>query len=377
MELATRIFDTVTADGNVRHEAVRSVMPDRQGLDYWRAVLRAAALCHDIGHLPFSHAAEHELLPEGYDHERLTIDLIRKSELAAIWPSLKPPLMPDDIIKVAIGPKKAKELEFTSWEALMAEIITGDSFGADRMDYLLRDAYHAGVAYGKFDHFRLIQCLRFLPREDKESDEPALGLIEGGVEASEGLMLARHFMFKQVYFHTVRRAYDLHLKEFLQAWLPDGTFSTKCTDHLNLSDVEVLSAIRAASPSKKQKGHKAAKRIDCRDHFKRLYSVLPNDRIGGVFNPGATIAAAAVQKFGAEMIRHDAVPAKMSAPDFPVRTHDGTIQSSLRVSEILSKLPVLEYDAVYCDASIRTDAEKWRDANKSKLLNLQGLEASL
>jgi hypothetical protein len=64
MELATRIFDTVTADGNVRHEAVRSVMPDRQGLDYWRAVLRAAALCHDIGHLPFSHAADTSCYPK-------------------------------------------------------------------------------------------------------------------------------------------------------------------------------------------------------------------------------------------------------------------------------------------------------------------------
>ncbi len=46
----------------------------------------------------------------------------------------------------------------------MSEIIVGDAFGVDRMDYLLRDSHHAGVAYGKFDHFRLIDTLRILPK---------------------------------------------------------------------------------------------------------------------------------------------------------------------------------------------------------------------
>ncbi len=217
LELATKVFDVVTADQNIRHDQVRRILPDKEGMQYWRSVVRAAALCHDIGHLPFSHAAEAELLPEGYDHERLTVELIKRSDLAEIWPNLIPPLTPDHIVKVAVGPKKAPvELEFSSWETILSEIITGDLFGADRMDYLLRDSHHAGVAYGHFDHFRLVQCLAILPREDKELDEPALGLLSGGVEASEGLMLARHFMFKQVYFHAVRRAYDIHLKEFLK-----------------------------------------------------------------------------------------------------------------------------------------------------------------
>jgi hypothetical protein len=243
------------------------------------------------------------------------------------------------------------------------------------MDYLLRDSYHAGVAYGQFDHFRLIQCLSILPREDKDSDEPALGLSYGGVEASEGLMLARHFMFKQVYFHPVRRAYDLHLKEFLKEWLPGGRFPTTCPEHLALSDAEVLSAIRFASQGSRRKAYKPAKRIDARDHFKLLYSALPDDRSGGILIPGEVIAEAASIEFGSEKISHDRVKPKMSVPDFPVHTHDGTIQSSLRVSEILARLPVLEVDSVYCDGTIKSEAEKWRDANKAKLLNLQ-VEAS-
>jgi HD superfamily phosphohydrolase len=68
-------------------------------------------------------------------------------------------------------------------ETVLAEIIIGDALGADRMDYLLRDSYHAGVAYGTFDRHRLINTLRILPAEYQESDEPALGLEAGGLES--------------------------------------------------------------------------------------------------------------------------------------------------------------------------------------------------
>jgi HD superfamily phosphohydrolase len=118
-----------------------------------------AALCHDVGHLPFSHAAEKELLPSGYDHEHLTMDLIYSDEMQNIWNSMTPPLKAEHIVKLAVGPKKSS-LDMSTWETVLAEIIIGDAFGADRMDYLLRDSYHAGVSYGTFDHHRLINTLR-------------------------------------------------------------------------------------------------------------------------------------------------------------------------------------------------------------------------
>ena len=96
MELAGRVFDVVTATHNV-HPTVREVVPEiatADSLGYWRKVLRMAALCHDIGHLPFSHAAEKELLPEGWNHERITTELILGDELAGIWQSMRPPLVP-------------------------------------------------------------------------------------------------------------------------------------------------------------------------------------------------------------------------------------------------------------------------------------------
>ncbi len=330
-----------------------------------------AALCHDLGHLPFSHAAEKELLPESYDHERLSRDFIYSAEMEEIWATMTPPLRADDIVKLAVGPKRADPLELNTWETILSEIIVGDAFGADRMDYLLRDSYHAGVSYGMFDRHRLINTLRILPKEYEESDEPALGLEAGGLESSEGLMIARHFMYKQVYLHHIRRVYDIHLKDFLASWLPGGKFSTTLKKHLKISDVEVLTAIRSAYDKTGSHHHQFARRIQCREHFRRFYEAAPSDRGVGKLYPGRIIAQAAEKKFGKDHIRYDCYPAKSSAPSFPVLRYDGKVESSLVRSQVLARMPEIEIDNVYCDKSILDEAIKWRDQEKKNLLGVQ------
>ena len=65
------------------NDSVRGVLPTLgrpDELRYWRRVIRAAALCHDLGHLPFSHASE-ILLPDGWNHERLTVKFILSEEM--------------------------------------------------------------------------------------------------------------------------------------------------------------------------------------------------------------------------------------------------------------------------------------------------------
>ena len=79
-----------------------------------------SALCHDLGHLPFSHAAEKELLPPGWTHEDMTIRLINSTELVSLWNKITPPLRPEDIVKLAVGPKGMKEDRLSDWEALLA-----------------------------------------------------------------------------------------------------------------------------------------------------------------------------------------------------------------------------------------------------------------
>ena len=204
MHLAGQIFDTVV-ERQSHNDEIREILPeveDEQKKSYWRTVLRLAALCHDVGHLPFSHAAEEELLPDGWDHEQLTAVILKDHRLKSVLETCTPPIRVEDVIKLAIG-RKAKGLTFSNWEAILSEIVVGDVFGADRMDYLLRDSHHAGVAYGKFDHHRLIDTMRILPTPTERGvhgrREPALGIEEGGLQSAESLLLARYLMYSQVY----------------------------------------------------------------------------------------------------------------------------------------------------------------------------------
>ena len=372
MELASRVFDVVTNPGNVT-DPIRDVVPELDQLRYWRRVLRMAALCHDVGHLPFSHAAEKELLPDGWDHERITREIICSDEMRSIWNAVTPPLRPEEIVKLALGPKKATDLEFSDWEAILSEIIVGDAFGVDRMDYLLRDSHHAGVAYGKFDHYRLIDTIRILPArssgEEEESTEPALGVEEGGIQSAEALMLARYFMYSQVYFHPVRRIYDIHLMDFLDEWLDGGEFSTDVSRHLAVTDNEVTAALMKAAFDENQPGHVHARRIVRREHFKLIYERNPMDV---EMNPeaGQAVLSALGAAYEDDMFRRDRYRQRGGAPDFPVRLRDEKIVPSLLVSGTLNKLPEVSVDYVFADRSLHQVAKEWLAIRREEVIRL-------
>jgi HD superfamily phosphohydrolase len=382
MELSSRVFDVVTNPDNVLGEIRSRLRPlgkaDSDELRYWRRVLRMAALCHDIGHMPFSHAAE-DLLPGGWDHERVTQEIIASNEMKKIWENMTPPLRHEDIIKLTVGPKKVKDFHFSDWEAILSEIIVGDAFGVDRMDYLLRDSHHLGVAYGKFDHYRLIDTLQILPTPSAGngdgSGEPTLGVNEGGIQSAEALMVARYFIYSQVYFHPVRRIYDIHLKDFFKDWLPRGLFSTDIGQLLSITDNEVTVAFLKAAFDSGTQGHTHARRIVRREHFKRLYERNPTDV---QINPeaGQAIFEVLRQQFGADLFRRDRYSQKGGAPDFPVRMRDGRIVSSLAVSEVLNNVPVLSVDYVFAERGIFDKAEQWLKENREKLIEPKKEEAN-
>ena len=376
MELAGRVFDIVTNPDHVTDD-IKDLLgplnaPDQRA--YWRRVVRMAALCHDIGHLPFSHAAEKELLPDDWDHEDLTRKIIVSDEMKTIWGSGTPPLRPEDLEKLAIGPKKATDLEFADWETILTEIIVGDAFGVDRMDYLLRDSHHVGVVYGKFDHHLLIDTLRILPPapsdENGESQEPALGMEEGGIKSAEALMLARYFMYSQVYFHPVRRIYNIHLTNFLKEWLDSGAFATDLESHLKMTDNEVTAALWEAAFEEEKVGHTHARRIVRREHFKCLYRRNPKDV---TINPesGKLVFKALADQYGEEHFRHDRYRQKSGAPDFPVRMRDGRIVSSITFSEVLSNIPVVSVDYVFANRQFFDEANTWLNNNRRTIINKQ------
>jgi len=367
MELAERVFKVITAKENIDNRVQDAIPAGDNSLGYWCRALRMAALCHDLGHLPFSHAAEEKLLPQGRTHESLTVDLIKSDEMEHIWQEMTPPLRAEDIAKLAVGPKKLKGTNFSRWERILAEVIVGDSFGVDRMDYLLRDSLHAGVVYGKFDQYRLIDTLRILPENESEAVEPVLGIEAGGLDSSAGLLLARYFMYSQVYFHPVRRAYDFHLQDFMAAMLGEKGLPTKLSDFLNLTDNEVLVELRKAVSEPSHPGHVPAVRIVNRKHFKVLYERNPNDSQKNS-ECGAAVYKAACEKFGKDAVRHDRYTQKGSGVVFPVRNRDGRIVSSFAASDVLQKVPLVNIDYVLMAPEKLTEANAWLKKEREQII---------
>ena len=378
MHLAGRIYDVVMRPENLS-DPMREIVPaSPRKIEYWRSVVRMAALCHDLGHLPFSHAAEDDLLPDGVGHEQITRELILSAELRPVWEKMKPRPVLEDVIKVALGPKDAPDMEFDTWEAILAQMVVDDVFGADRIDYLLRDSLHAGVAYGRFDHNRLIQSMRILPPASDPSvkgakgraetaQDATLGVIRGGLESAEGLLIARYFMFSQVYFHSTRMIYDIHLKDFLKKWLPGGMFKTEPSEFLRLSDNEVMAAITEAATDRKRAGHDPARRIVERGHFRVFYERTPED-VEIYPEAASAIYEAAKEVFGEDDVRY--APGRKSAGrvEFPVRGRDGRSDSSTALSQVLQNLPEPRNEFVYVVRERREDAEKWVKENGREVI---------
>lgn len=373
MELAGQVYDVITRPDLVS-DRVRNLVPEVTNEDlrrYWRRVLRMSALCHDMGHLPFSHAAEDELFPEDFKHEHMTAALIKSPVMGEVWDSLVPPLTPDHVLKLAVGKRYLPDVHFSNWEELLSEVIVGNAFGVDRMDYLLRDSLHIGVQYGRFDHLRLVQSLRILTTTDY-SDDPmtppaTLGLEQGGIQSAEALSLARYSMFSQVYLHPVRRAYDLHLKDFLGEWLPDGKFTTDPSHFLDTSDIEVLEAIRKGAKN----GSDPAERIANRRHFKVAYSRNPGDQRLNV-EASEYISQALTQEFGQQNVKLDKYDPPGSVIDFPVLEPDLRIVSSTGLSDLLQRIPTAGIGFVFVEPSIRSKALEFIREKRESILSGNG-----
>lgn len=268
MELATRIYDRITEKSTFKKQD--------EDLSYWRQIIRLAALCHDLGHLPFSHVAEKFLLGEE-GHEKWTMKIIASSEFDPLFEKLQRAYpgkeVRKDLIKMAIGEKKLATLTdrpwpFTPWERVMCQVITGDFFGADRIDYLLRDAQCTGVSYGLFDYHQMIEMLCLLP---KGGDLLECGIEENGIEACEALLLARHFMHKRVYQYSSVKAYSFHLARFMQAE-QFGQLST-LDEYLALTENEVLTKLRQAARNPNARGHADALALTQREKRFRAIEV--------------------------------------------------------------------------------------------------------
>ena len=192
-----------------------------------RRLLRASLLVHDVGHGPFSHACEAVL---GVFHERRTADILALPEMRAAVDALD--VDRADVLALVTGTD-------TRYPVLR-ELVSGPNLDADRMDYLLRDAYFTGVAGGRYDADQLIASLRILDVDG----EPRLGVDGRGTVALESFVLARYMMFATVYFHHTTRMFERILQQALRELWPDPTALDPIAAFLEWDDFRVFDALR-------------------------------------------------------------------------------------------------------------------------------------
>jgi HD superfamily phosphohydrolase len=340
MDLAGRLYDALAAksDGllDPGHRA-------RQ-----RRLVRAAGLLHDIGHAPFSHSAE-ELFDEAIHHEEMTRRLLSLPEVEAAFAEHGDGLAPADVARLLRGGEGPVE-------RLLAQALSGE-LDVDKMDYLLRDSLYCGVRYGNYDLPRLLDTV--VPIEDPETGEWGIGVEEGGVHALEALVLARYYMFTQVYFNVTGKVLELHLS----AWLHEQGVRWPSDPEAFLleDDVAVLGRMRASDSLH-------ARAVLRRDRFPLAFETREHltaeqrDRFAALL-PGL------YERFGRhELLVGNAAkdPHRFAESRVLVRRFDGRLEPMAEASQFISHLTRIECFRVYAAPRLREPVaavirERWAE----------------
>ncbi len=198
LQSATNIFHNLYSNNK---QIIDRIIGDIR-IEVYFKTLRFAALLHDVGHVPFSHASEKVILGSKFAHEDVSNYIIENYE----------PIR-NIIVGSGIEPKKVARLirgHFTSEYSILKKIISGE-LDADRADYLLRDSHFCGVDYGVFDYERYILSFKIV-----DDEGVSLSVLEGNLQIVESFLLARFHFNLQVPYHRTRIGYNIALKKYIE-----------------------------------------------------------------------------------------------------------------------------------------------------------------
>lgn len=221
----------------------------------FRSILRMAALLHDVGHGPLSHAIE-AAMPDKKDvvggegqatHEDYTEAIILRSSLNRVLSEVFGSELPLAVVSLVRGENRKPEYFRAGQDSLnlfpiMSSLISGE-LDVDRMDYMVRDSLYCGAPYGQFDRDWIFSNLIYHVADD----QVYLAMDSRAIYAFEDFLLSRYHMYLIVYLHHKSVVYDEMLYQFLMAEKNHTKVPSNLEEYLQVDDYWLRTKLKESS----------------------------------------------------------------------------------------------------------------------------------